>query len=68
MSEVDWYAPMTKAETRKAQRADEYVSRLYTGEVPRVVPAPTASLPQGLRQRAAAVWRSVILWCRSLWK
>ena len=31
-SRIDWYPSMTDAQTRRAQQADEYASRIYTGE------------------------------------
>lgn len=63
---VDWYADMTEAQTRRAQRHDEYASRVLTGEIkpppPRTRPSPVK--PQGRPGFLAALKA----WWHSLWR
>ena len=64
-SRIDWYANMTDEQTAWAQQADQYASKVYTGEL---------KLPPPPRQEgwfAAAIRefiKSVAAWFRSLWK
>ena len=62
-SRVDWYPDMTEAQTARAEQADQYASREYTGEEaagPRRVPSFT--------EVVKAIWKDLVQWFRSLWK
>jgi Family of unknown function (DUF6527) len=60
-SRIDWYPNMTSQQTARAQQADEYASRVFTGEVK--LPPPPRS--EGWLAKAI---RTFIEWIRSLWK
>jgi hypothetical protein len=51
---VVWCADMTDADTFRAQRADEYASKVYTGEI--LFGVPTATW-----------WERPLNWLRSIW-
>jgi hypothetical protein len=57
-SQVDWYPPMTAAQTARAQRADEYASQVLTGERPAKPAAPP---------RTPSWWSRLLAFVRSLW-
>lgn len=69
-SRVDWYAPMTMAQTAKAQHSDRYVGQIYTGE--RTSSPRTSSIASPPSSKSAlqnpSLWAMIYRWIRSLWK
>lgn len=64
-SRIDWYPPMTDAQTSRAQRRDEYASQIYTGE--RAPPPPMQQ--QDLNKAQAGGWfRGLVDWLRLIFK
>lgn len=66
-SSVDWCPDMTAAQTARAQRADEYASRVYTGEIQPVTPRPAAPVGSRSGPQTLSVWGRFVKWLRSLW-
>ena len=61
---VDWYAEMTAAQTRRAQRRDVYASRVLTGEIK---PSRARERPRPDTQHRSGFWDSIRVWWDSLW-
>ena len=62
-SRIDWYSEMTDAQTAWAQQADEYDSKVYTGEIRSRPP----SLIDQIWAALSSWWTGVVAWFRSLW-
>ena len=62
-SRVDWYPPMTEAQTARAQRADRYASQIYTGE--RLVPSTRARSNRDASPRKQPWWKRFLSWLQS---
>lgn len=65
-SRVEWYPPMTVAQTAKAQRADRYAGQIYTGE--RLPPTPPVIPSTFPKPSPSGLWSEIKRWVRSFWK
>ena len=63
-SRIDWCPRMTEAQTRRAQRADEYASQLHTGERLAIPTSPTSSFTHSIGKHL----RQLIGWFISLFQ
>ena len=59
-SRVDWYPPMTEAQTARAQRADRYASQIYTGER-----LPPAREVRRTRSAKKGWWARFLAWLKA---
>lgn len=67
-SSIDWCPNMTEAQTRLAQRADEYASQIYTGERSLVPRSISAWIIDKARAALRKGWAATKTLARSLWK